>query len=275
MKKRIFIISAFILSSVTLFAQTQMEMNQSSYTEFKETETSRDKTISQIKSLYSDNAKFLIAFSEAENRWEKYRDAYLEMMFPGENKRELYGSVYPMVYSLQKTRVTQQHIEELQIWLIGIEEGDMGWGSVMLERTIKEKANKKLDPTVKTPVESGKTPTRISDTSVIKSYADRIQKGMSKEDLEKITRIGGSAKENNPRHEQVFHYDYDNSYIRIVYSVNFENNTFSVLEREHIIDDLTIEKRKEKRFQAFAGWVRQRENIMKKKRETEKMSPNK
>jgi hypothetical protein len=267
--------SSFILTAVTLFSQTQIEMNQSSYTEFKKTETSREKTISKIKTLYSDNAKFLIAFSEAENRWEKYRDAYLEMMFPGENKRELYGSVYPMVYSLQKTRVTQQHIEALQIWLIGIEEGDSGRGSVMLERTIKEKANKKLDPTVKTPVESGKTPTRISDTSVIKSYADRIQKGMSKEDLEKITRIGGSAKENNPPHEQVYHYDYDNSYIRIVYSVNFENNTFSVLEREHIIDDLTIEKRKEKRFQAFAGWVRQRENIMGKRRETEKMSPNK
>ncbi len=157
MKKRIFIISAFILSSVTLLAQTQMEMNQSSYTEFKKTETSREKTISKIKTLYSDNAKFLIAFSEAEKSWEKYRDSYLEMMFPGENKKELYGSVYPMIYSQQKTRVTRQHIEELQIWLIGIEEGDMGWGSVMLETTIKEKANKKLDPTVKTPVESGKT----------------------------------------------------------------------------------------------------------------------
>ena len=62
--------------------------------------------------------------------------------------------MYPMVYSLKKTRVTQQHIKELQIWLNGIEEGDIGWGSVMLEQAIKEKA-KKLVPAVKAPDKSG------------------------------------------------------------------------------------------------------------------------
>jgi hypothetical protein len=111
-----------------------------------------------------------------------------------------------------------------------------------------------------------------SDIIVIKSYADRIQPKMLKEVVEKITGVSGSPKENNPPHEQLFHYDYDNSYIQIVYSVD-SSHTFSVLEKRHIIDNLTIKQRNEKRNEAFARWVQQRKDIMKMK-EAEKKSPS-
>jgi len=156
MKKSILIISIIVLSSSPLFAQTQTEMNQSSYNEFQKTEKLREQTISRIRLFYSDKPEFLLALSESEKSWAKYRDAFLSMMFPGENKQELYGSVYPMVYSHQKTRLTQLHIKELQIWLNGIDEGDIGWGSVMIKQTIKEKANQSMDPTRTTPVDEAK-----------------------------------------------------------------------------------------------------------------------
>jgi hypothetical protein len=111
--------------------------------------------------------------------------------------------------------------------------------------------------------------------AVVKGYADRIQKGMSKEDAKKITGVSGSPKENNPPHEQVFHYDYEHSYLQIVYSVDFDNNTFAVLEKRHIIDNMTIAQRNEKRREAFARWVQQRSDIMKRKQEADKTSPNK
>ncbi|MFA6817110.1 MAG: lysozyme inhibitor LprI family protein [Lentisphaeria bacterium] len=142
MKKIIAIISVVTLSSFSIFSQTQIEMNQDSYDDFHSVETLRKQVISEIESLYSDNPEFLLASANSEKNWEKYRDAFLNMIFPGENKRELYGSVYPMAYNQQKAGLTQQHIKELQIWLDGIEEGDVGWGSVMIKRTIKEKANK-------------------------------------------------------------------------------------------------------------------------------------
>ena len=97
---------------------------------------------------------------------------------------------------------------------------------------------------------------------------------MSKADAEQITGTRGNPKENNPPHEQVFHYDYDHSYIRIIYSVDIQNSTFAVLDKLHIVDNLTIVQRNEKRREAFARWVQQRKEIMK-KRETEREAPHK
>ena len=132
-------------------------MNQEAYRNYEIAETARSQTISKIKALYFDQPEFLIALKESEAAWEKFRESFLEMLFPGEDKRHLYGSVYPMVYNHHKATLTEQHIKELQIWLTGKEEGELGFGSVMLDWSIKErKANQKLDPTVKTPVESGK-----------------------------------------------------------------------------------------------------------------------
>ena len=86
-KKIILIIAAIFLSSSSLIAQSQMEMNRSSYNDFLKVEKFRTKIISEIKTLYSDNTEFLLAFSKAEKSWEKYRDDYLNMMFPGEDKQ--------------------------------------------------------------------------------------------------------------------------------------------------------------------------------------------
>jgi thiamine pyrophosphate-dependent acetolactate synthase large subunit-like protein len=113
----------------------------------------------------------------------------------------------------------------------------------------------------------------VSDVSLVKGYADKIQAGMSKEDVAKITGVSGDPKENNPPHEQVFHYDYDNSYIQIVYSVD-SSNTLTVLTKRHLIDNLTAKQRNEKRNEAFSRWVQQRRDIMK-KQEAEKGTPNK
>ncbi|MBN2590419.1 MAG: hypothetical protein JXA96_11200 [Sedimentisphaerales bacterium] len=97
-----------------------------------------------------------------------------------------------------------------------------------------------------------------SDPLTIKAYFDKIQVGMDRESVRQITGIAGSPKENNPEFEQTFFYDYDNSYITIVYKVESEKYTFSVLRKYHTIDNLTIKQRDKERFDALNEWLRQR-----------------
>ena len=125
------------------------------------------------------------------------------------------------------------------------------------------------------PSEVGSKTSDVPDAAVIKSYVNKIHLGMPKEDVEKITGIVGSPKENNPELEQVLHYDYNNSYIEIVYSVDPNYRSFTVLKTRHLIDNLTIDERNKKRSEALARRVQQRRDIMKKKHEAENRPPNK
>lgn len=50
----------------------------------------------------------------AEKAWVAYRDAYIEAMYPAENKQTVYGSIFPMEVNLLRARLTRQHIEALK-----------------------------------------------------------------------------------------------------------------------------------------------------------------
>jgi hypothetical protein len=140
--KTTILIAFFICFTLSSIAQTQLEMNQSSHEKYERAEVTRNKTINTIKMLYFDKSEFLKAFDKSEDAWEKYRESFMEMLFPGEEKRYIYGSVYPMVYSEHKATFTSQHTKDLQIWVQGKAEGELGLGSVMIYSVIKErKAN--------------------------------------------------------------------------------------------------------------------------------------
>jgi len=50
----------------------------------------------------------------AERAWVTYRDAYIDAMYPAENKQAEYGSVYPMEVDLLRAKLTQIQIAALQ-----------------------------------------------------------------------------------------------------------------------------------------------------------------
>jgi uncharacterized protein YecT (DUF1311 family) len=50
----------------------------------------------------------------AERAWIAYRDAYIDAMYPAENKRAEYGSMYPMEMALLRARLTRIQIAALQ-----------------------------------------------------------------------------------------------------------------------------------------------------------------
>lgn len=113
------------------------------------------------------------------------------------------------------------------------------------------------------------TEQNTSNPATIKSYFDKIQVGMDRETVRQINGMNGVPKDNNPEHEQTFFYDYDNSYITIVYKVDSKDKTFSVLDKYYKSDNLTIKQRNEKRFEALNEWLRQRREIMERIHETE------
>lgn len=50
----------------------------------------------------------------AERAWIAYRDAYIEAMYPKENKQAEYGSLYPMEVALLRAKLTRIQIAALQ-----------------------------------------------------------------------------------------------------------------------------------------------------------------
>ena len=49
----------------------------------------------------------------AERAWIQYRDAYLDAMFPAEDKQAHYGSIFPMDFDLLHAELTQEQTKRL------------------------------------------------------------------------------------------------------------------------------------------------------------------
>jgi uncharacterized protein YecT (DUF1311 family) len=49
----------------------------------------------------------------AQEKWVAYRDAYIEAMYPEQNKQAAYGSRFPMDVDLLRLQMTLQQIEAL------------------------------------------------------------------------------------------------------------------------------------------------------------------
>ena len=104
----------------------------------------------------------------------------------------------------------------------------------------------------------------------VKGLLERIEKGMSRSDVDKITGIRGDPKGNDSPLERLFYYDYDKSYLCVLYSFRDKGKTVTVKRAYHKIDNLTIEQRHENRRQARRRGVRARNEHLRKRLEAEK-----
>lgn len=123
------ILILFCLSNVQVTeAQTQVEMNEHTYQIYKKTDKELNDVYKKVLTKYKNDKVFISKLQKAELAWIKYRDAYIESIYPEENKYN-YGSAYPMCVNQIMTEVTQQRIKELKLWLKGICEGNVCAGS--------------------------------------------------------------------------------------------------------------------------------------------------
>jgi uncharacterized protein YecT (DUF1311 family) len=109
MKKRIFIITIFIFLSFsnTIFAQTQLEMNQTAQRKYEKADKELNKVYSiLIKSLDKTEAQILV---KAQKCWIKFRDSHCEF----ESSQYEGGSIQPLIYSTCLEELTKKRIAEL------------------------------------------------------------------------------------------------------------------------------------------------------------------
>jgi uncharacterized protein YecT (DUF1311 family) len=125
---RLFVSAAFvILSSIVCPSQEskqlhdcfQKEMSQTGMDHCASDEAARaDSELNSVYQRLLSKAERVPGASEKikdfEKAWIKYRDAYIEAMYPEEDKQAAYGTVYPMEVDLLIATLTRKHTEEIQ-----------------------------------------------------------------------------------------------------------------------------------------------------------------
>lgn len=115
MKKIIFLlVLTFSLNS--LFAQTQIEMNNDAFNSYKKVDNELGVVYQLILKKYAKNTKFINALRASERLWIKFRDAEVKMMYPSDDTRFSYGSMYPLLYHGYLEELTRTRIKQLKLW---------------------------------------------------------------------------------------------------------------------------------------------------------------
>lgn len=127
------LILLFLTFNFTCHSQTQFEMNNEANKKYKEADLELNRVYQEILVEYKLDSIFIDRLKKTQRIWISYRDAELAMKFPAKDKQFAYGSVYPMCASYYLKQITGERIEQLKIWLIGIEEGDHCTGSVKMK----------------------------------------------------------------------------------------------------------------------------------------------
>ena len=119
---------AVLLSgSSAAFAQTQLQLDEQYGAQYQKANAERIRIYKKILCDYKKETQFTEKLKQEEKAWIAYRDAAVAALYPDSDHA---GSVTPMCYGMELTRLTKQHNKELQRWLDGKEEGDVCSGSI-------------------------------------------------------------------------------------------------------------------------------------------------
>ncbi|MFV8226457.1 lysozyme inhibitor LprI family protein [Christiangramia aquimixticola] len=139
--KYLFVLMTAILS-ITCYSQTQGDINQNAYDEFKEADKKLNEVYRTIISEYKKDTIFINNLVKSQRLWIQFRDAELEMKYP-QYGGKYYGSVLPMCKALYLKNLTNQRIETLKNWIKGADEGEACNGSVNMKTTLNPTSIKK------------------------------------------------------------------------------------------------------------------------------------
>lgn len=109
-------------------AQTQADLNDDACGVYREADKKLNAIYQQLLEQHKDDANFTTRLRKAQRAWLAFRDAEMEAIYPADNKREEYGSIYPMCSCLEQAALVNHRIEQLSGWLTA-EEGDVCRGS--------------------------------------------------------------------------------------------------------------------------------------------------
>jgi uncharacterized protein YecT (DUF1311 family) len=123
MKRRILLLCAVACSVFAVSAQkkaedpckgsTQHELNMCAAEEFKRADAELNQAYQRLLKAAEGDKLAITKIKWAEKTWIVYRDAYVEAMFPAEDKRK-YGSMYPMQVNSVKASLTRTQTAALK-----------------------------------------------------------------------------------------------------------------------------------------------------------------
>jgi len=115
--KKVLILLVIFFTYSSLFAQTQSEMNIQASNSYKKVDNELGLVYQQILKKYSKNTKFINYLRASERLWIQFRDAEVKMMFPADDTRMAYGSMYPLLYYGLLEDLTKSRLKELTLWV--------------------------------------------------------------------------------------------------------------------------------------------------------------
>lgn len=68
---------------------------------------------------------------EAQRQWIKFRDAQVKMKYPAYQDAD--ESILPMCRNYYLKELTDNRMQELRLWIDGVEEGDLCSGSIRIK----------------------------------------------------------------------------------------------------------------------------------------------
>jgi uncharacterized protein YecT (DUF1311 family) len=133
MKRTVMTLAVFALFAAPLArAQTQGEMNAETAGEFQAADKQLNSIYQEILSNDADDEAFIASLKEAQRCWIAFRDAQLKMKYP-DREPGYYGSILPSCEAMYLAELTQERIKTLQVWIDGVQEGDVCAGTVRIK----------------------------------------------------------------------------------------------------------------------------------------------
>ena len=129
---RLILMILLIGSSLTLYSQTQLDVNKQANDSFQKADKELNDIYKKILVEYKSDTLFIKNLKASQRLWIMFRDAELKVKFPDPNI-QTYGSIYPFCVSKYLEQITRDRIQTLRQWFDGIEEGDECIGSVKIK----------------------------------------------------------------------------------------------------------------------------------------------
>jgi uncharacterized protein YecT (DUF1311 family) len=115
--KRVVLFIFLFFSVAASCAQSQAAMNSDAKGSYKKVDDELGVVYQQILKKYSKNTKFIDALRASERLWIQFRDAEVKKMFPAEDTRMAYGSMYSLLYYSYLEELTKTRTKDLRRWL--------------------------------------------------------------------------------------------------------------------------------------------------------------
>ncbi len=91
-------------------SKAQSELNKCASDEAARADSDLNASYKELLAKIAGDSLAIVKLREAERAWMHYRDAYIEAVYPAQDKQLAYGTEYPMDANLLRAKLTREHL---------------------------------------------------------------------------------------------------------------------------------------------------------------------